>query len=65
MLQKQVVHMLNTVFWWFNKSYTIPLCVSIQSAPGAKVSILGDYSIGHFKQESIYVHVSYSERFPR
>jgi hypothetical protein len=27
--------------------------------------ILGDDNIGHSKQESVYVHVSYSERFPR
>jgi hypothetical protein len=37
----------------------------IQSGPGGKVSILGGHSIGHSKQKSVYVHVSYSERFPR
>jgi hypothetical protein len=36
-----------------------------QNVPGGKVSILGGHSIGHSKQESVYVHVSYSERFPR
>jgi hypothetical protein len=25
----------------------------------------GDVSIGYSKQNSVYVHVSYSERFPR
>jgi hypothetical protein len=25
----------------------------------------GGHSIGHSKQETVYVHVSYSERFPR
>jgi hypothetical protein len=29
------------------------------------VSILGGHSIGHSKQKNVYVHVSYSERFPR
>jgi hypothetical protein len=28
---------------------------------GGKVSILGGHSIGHSKQRSVYVHVSYSE----
>jgi hypothetical protein len=37
----------------------------IQVVPGGKVSILGSHSIGHSKQKSAYVHVSYSERFPR
>jgi hypothetical protein len=37
----------------------------IQSVPGEEVNILGDHSIGHLKQESVYVHVSYSERVPR
>jgi hypothetical protein len=32
---------------------------------GGKVNILGGPSIGHSKQKSVYVHVSYSERFPR
>jgi hypothetical protein len=36
----------------------------IQSVPGVKVNILGGHSIGHSKQ-NIYVHVSYSEQFPR
>jgi hypothetical protein len=38
---------------------------SIQDVPGRKVNILGGHSIGHSKQKSVYVHVSYSERFPR
>jgi hypothetical protein len=37
----------------------------IQGASGGKVNILGGHSIGHSKQKSAYVHVSYSERFPR
>jgi hypothetical protein len=37
----------------------------IQNVPGGKVNILGGHSIGNSKQESVYVHVSYSERFPR
>jgi hypothetical protein len=39
--------------------------VLIQSVPGGKVNILGGHSIGHSKQKIVYVHVSYSERFPR
>jgi hypothetical protein len=38
---------------------------TIQGVPGGKVSILGGHSIGHSNQKSVYVHVSYSERFPR
>jgi hypothetical protein len=38
---------------------------NIQNVPGGKVSILGGHSIGHSKQKFLYVHVSYSERFPR
>jgi hypothetical protein len=38
---------------------------SIPSVPGGKVNILGGHSIGHSKQKSVYVHVSYSERVPR
>jgi hypothetical protein len=30
--------------------------------PGGKVNILGGHSIGHSKKESLYEHVSYSER---
>ena len=37
----------------------------IQGVPGGNVNILGGHSIGHSKQKSVYVHVSYSERFPR
>jgi hypothetical protein len=33
--------------------------------PGGKVNVLGGHSIGHSEQENIYLHVSYSERFPR
>jgi hypothetical protein len=38
---------------------------SIQSVPGGKVNILWGHSIGHSKQKSVYVHVSYSEQFPK
>jgi hypothetical protein len=37
---------------------------NIQAVPGGKVNILGGHSNGHSKQKTIYVHVSYSERFP-
>jgi hypothetical protein len=33
--------------------------------PVGKVSILGGHSFGHSKQESVYVRVPYSRRFPR
>jgi hypothetical protein len=33
--------------------------------PRGKVNILGGHNIDHYKQKSVYVHVSYSERFPR
>ena len=32
---------------------------------GGKVNVLGGHSIGHSKQNCLYEHVSYSERFPR
>jgi hypothetical protein len=35
----------------------------IEDVPGGKVNILGGHSIGHDKQKSTYVHVSYSEPF--
>jgi hypothetical protein len=37
----------------------------IQNVPGGKFNILGGHSIGHSKKKSVYVHASYSERFPR
>jgi len=37
----------------------------IPGVPGGNVNILGDYSLGNSKQRSVYVHVAYSERFPR
>jgi hypothetical protein len=48
----------NAVVWDANS-------VHIQCVPGGKVNILGGHSIGHFKQKGVYVHVSYSGRFPR
>jgi hypothetical protein len=38
--------------------------INIQGVPGGNVDILGGHSIGHSKQKNVYVHVSYSERFP-
>jgi hypothetical protein len=38
---------------------------TIQNVPGGKISILGGHSIGHSKQKTVHVHMSYSERFPR
>jgi hypothetical protein len=38
---------------------------AIQDVPGGKITILGDHSISNSKPKSVYVHVSYSERFPR
>jgi hypothetical protein len=37
----------------------------IQSVPGGNASILEVHSIGHSKEENIYIHVAYCERFPR
>jgi hypothetical protein len=37
----------------------------IQDVLGAKVNIMVVHSIGHSKQNSVYVDVSYAERFPR
>jgi hypothetical protein len=39
--------------------------IEIQSVPEEKVNILGGHSTGHSKQKSLYVLVSYSQRFPR
>jgi hypothetical protein len=45
---------------------TLPLSPTVQvSIPGGKLNILGGHGIGHSKQKCVYVHVSYSERFPR
>jgi hypothetical protein len=37
----------------------------IQCVPGGEVNILGGHSIGHSKEKTVCIHVSYSERFPR
>jgi hypothetical protein len=37
----------------------------MQNVPRGRFNILGGYSTGNSKQKSVYVHVSYSERFPR
>jgi hypothetical protein len=39
--------------------------VIIEVIPEGKINILGDQCIGYSKQKIVYVHVSYSERFPR
>jgi hypothetical protein len=44
---------------------TLHILSHTQSVPGGKVNILGRDSIGRSKQKIVYVHVSYSERFPR
>ena len=50
--------------WSLDCNWTA-LYILIKSVPGGNVNILGGHSIGHSKQKSVYVHVSYSERFPR
>jgi hypothetical protein len=48
---------------------SVPYCIcsppNTQGVPGGKVNILGHHRIDHSKQKPVYVHVSYSERFPR
>jgi hypothetical protein len=39
--------------------------IHILGVPGEKVNILGGRTIGHSEHKIVYVHVSYSERFPR
>jgi hypothetical protein len=41
--------------------------IYIQGVPGGKLHIVGghDSSIGHSKQKTVYVQVSFSERIPR
>jgi hypothetical protein len=41
------------------------LTLYIQGDPEGKVNVLGGYSIGNSKQETLYDHVCYSEQFPR
>jgi hypothetical protein len=43
----------------------VPRTVHIQSVPGGNFNILGGHSVGHSEQKSVYVNVSYFERFPR
>jgi hypothetical protein len=45
--------------------YVIREYMGYTGCPTRKVNILESHSIGHSKQKSVYVHVSYSERFPR
>jgi hypothetical protein len=47
--------------------YGVSLFISTQVNPGRKVNILGGHSIGHSKQNDVYICilVSYPERFPR
>jgi hypothetical protein len=49
----------------FLKELKISKVGLLQGVPGGKVSILVGHSICHSKQKSVYVHMSYSERFPR
>jgi hypothetical protein len=51
--------------FWRAKILELTYLLRIQSVPGGKVNIPGGHSIGHSKQKSVYVHVSYPERFPR
>jgi hypothetical protein len=44
--------------------FTVMFPFQIQNVVEEKVNILGGHSIGHSKQETVYVHVSYSELFP-
>jgi hypothetical protein len=49
--------------WLFNdNSFSIG---TLQGVPGGSFNILGGDNIGRVKQKSLYVHVCYSERFPR
>jgi hypothetical protein len=55
-----------TVTWCLNTGEMfIFFYMFIQDVPGGKVSILLGHSIGHSKQNNVYVHVSCSEQFPR
>jgi hypothetical protein len=38
---------------------------TIEGVPRGQVNILGGHSSSHSKQKCVYIHVSYSERFPR
>jgi len=64
-------HVRLTILQWKhnNALRLFPLLIyiqpsDIQGVPGANVNILGGHIIGHSKQKSVYVRVSYSERFP-
>jgi hypothetical protein len=46
-------------------NYIESLMGLIQSVTEKKANILRGHSIGHSKEKNIYVHVSYTERFPR
>jgi hypothetical protein len=52
-------------FFVLGGKHKVQAIISIQVVPEGIVNILGGHSIGHSKQKSAYVHVSYSERFPR
>jgi hypothetical protein len=47
-----------------NISNKISATIVTGGVPEGKVNILGDHSIGHSKEKSLYEHVCYSERFP-
>jgi hypothetical protein len=42
-----------------------PMMDVIQDVPGGRVSVLGGRDIGHSKQRTIHIHVSYPEWCPR
>jgi hypothetical protein len=50
---------------WHGESAHTHAQTYIQSVPWGKVNILRGHSIGHSKQKIVYIHLSYSERFPR
>jgi hypothetical protein len=46
----------------YNTFYEV---TNVQDVPVGKVNILGRHSVGHCKQESVHVQLSYSEEIPR
>jgi hypothetical protein len=63
------IRWFTTVIKKVRKSETIKMSVGVhhtQNITGKKVNVLGGHSIDHSKQKkSAYIHVYYSERFPR
>jgi hypothetical protein len=50
---------------WIEKNCVFAEYSYIQRVPEGKANILGGHSIGHSKQKSVRVYVSYSEPLPR